>query len=201
MIIRILLWIKHALPDLWRMIEVVNGKIFYIFYGKLLGSIQKSVFKKHSDSQYVFRPLKRNDIEQLSRFLNKQSKDQKKFFNPHSFTISALERLWKNRSFFMMGVFFNDQIIGYFFLRFFINKKCFIGRIVDTDFQRKGIANTMSKIMYDIAWSMSFRCLTTISGENQAIVDLHKGENSFHVLKELPNNYLFVEIMPPEPSK
>ena len=75
-----------------------------------------------------------------------------------------------------------------------INKKAFIGRIVDVNFQRQGIAKNMSNILYGGIWGNNFRCLSTISKNNIAIINLHKKEGNMKILQELPNNYLLIEI-------
>jgi hypothetical protein len=87
-------------------------------------------------------------------------------------------------------------MIGYFFLRFFINKKCFVGRLVSTEYQGKGVGKTMNAIMYGIAWKMGFRCLSTISKNNHLVLRAHKNNENMVVRKLLDNDYLLVEFLP-----
>jgi RimJ/RimL family protein N-acetyltransferase len=95
----------------------------------------------------------------------------------------------------MMGAFDGERMIGYFFLRFFANKKCFVGRIIDKDYRGKGVGLTMNKIMYETAWGMFFRCYSTISNNNKAVIKAHAKNSSMKIRKELANDYLLVEFI------
>ena len=95
----------------------------------------------------------------------------------------------------MMGAFDKERLAGYFFLRFFASKKCFVGRIIDKPYRGKGIGNIMNHIMYQTAWRMGFRCLSTISKNNHAVIRAHAKNTSMVVLKELQNDYLLVEFV------
>lgn len=145
--------------------------------------------------QVKYRLLSRADLVLLRNLLVAQSSTHIKYFNPHKFDQYTLDKLWRNPAFIMFGAFKQEKLVGYFFLRFFINHQCFIGRIVDENNQRQGIAKGMSRILYEITWSSGFRCLTTISTENHSIVSLHDNELNTRIIKKLKNNYLLVEII------
>ena len=136
-----------------------------------------------------------SDLPKLHDFFDSQNLEQFRFFKPHAFSLPALQRLHRNKAFLMMSVFEGEKLIGYFFLRFFLNKKCFIGRIVDDNYQRKGVAKSMNEIMYQTIWQSGFRCLSTISKHNKSIVNFHQKGKNIRILKELPNDYLLVEIL------
>ncbi len=95
----------------------------------------------------------------------------------------------------MMGVFQDNLLVGYFFLRFFFNRKCFVGRLIDKDFRGKGIGGEMNRIMYETAWRMKFRCLSTISQDNTSVMRAHSKNETMKVLKHLKNNYMLVEFV------
>jgi hypothetical protein len=94
-----------------------------------------------------------------------------------------------------MGVFFNDQLVGYFFLRCFINKKCFVGRLVDRNHRGKGIGKTMNDILYHTAWDAGFRCFATVSKNNELVMKAHSQNKHLKVLKEMKDNHLLVEFV------
>jgi hypothetical protein len=94
----------------------------------------------------------------------------------------------------MMGAFASDELVGYFFLRFFFNKKCFVGRLVDYKYRRKRIGEGMNHIMYGIAWQMGFRCLSTISVNNSNVMVAHARNPNMVILKHLRNNFILVEF-------
>ena len=100
-----------------------------------------------------------------------------------------------------MYAFDGDRLAGYFFLRFFANRKCFVGRILDREYRGKGIGNEMNRIMYRTAWSMGFRCLSTMSKNNRAVMKAHSRNSTMVVLKELQSEYILVEFVNPETSK
>lgn len=96
----------------------------------------------------------------------------------------------------MFGTFDGDQIIGYFFIRFFINRKAFRGKMVDAKYQGKGIAKKMGILMTEIALGSGFRLFATISRENMSSLASSKAVNQIKVVEELKDNYLYVEYLP-----
>ena len=70
-----------------------------------------------------------------------------------------------------------------------------MGRLIDKDFRGKGIGELMNNIMYTISWNMGFRCLSTISKNNTAVISAHKKNTAMVVIKELSNDYLLVEFV------
>lgn len=85
--------------------------------------------------------------------------------------------------------------MGYFFLRFFWNRKCFVGRLIDEPCEGKGIGRAMNNIMYNIGWRMGFRVMSTISKNNHLVMRSHANNHRMVVLKELADDYLFVEFV------
>jgi hypothetical protein len=189
----ILIYIKHKLPFIWIIIEKINGYIFYLLFGRRLNKVVKNYLPFKLSYEIEFRLIKNKDLPDLEKYL-KSEKDLD-YFSPHDFSLKTLQKMQTYNAFLMMGVFDKNELAGYFFLRFFSNKKAFIGRMVRTKFRRKGLAKEMSRIMYSIVWDMKFRCLTTISSNNQAIFTLHESENNIKHLKTLSNNYHLVEIV------
>ena len=196
--IKILLFIKHRLGFLWKLIETLNGFLFGIFFSNQINRSLMILLSKSHQSKYTYKKLETADLPQLHNFFMNQDPEQFLFFKPHAFDLVTLKRLHRNQAFRMMGVFDGGKLIGYFFLRFFLNRKCFIGRIVDGSYQRQGIARGMNDILYPTAWQNGFHCLTTISENNHSIFNLHQKEENMVVLKELANDYLLVEIRKPE---
>ena len=98
----------------------------------------------------------------------------------------------------MMGAFSEDTLVGYFFLRAGINKKCFVGRLIHKDYRSRGIGRKMNQIMYQSAWSAGFRIFATFSPKNKLVMQSHKNNPNMIVLKNLPDNYLLVEFVKPD---
>jgi hypothetical protein len=192
---KILIFIKHHFGFLWIIIEWLNGIIFQLLFKSRMDNITAEIFAEVTETPYSYRKLITQDIESLYNLINSQNITDLKYFNPHKFDLKAIQRQFKSRSFLMMGVFEKNKMVGYFFLRFFSNKKCFVGRLIDKDYRGLGIGPVMNNIMYEIAWRLGFRCLSTISKNNTAVMHAHVKNPAMIVLKELQNNYLLVEFV------
>lgn len=192
---RLFLFIKHNLYFLWVIIEWFNGVLFYIICGSRLNKTLINVISEIKDSEFIFRVIKYPDLVMLNKMISNQNIDDLKYFNPHKFDMASLKRQYKNPAFLMMGTFDGKRLVGYFFLRFFINKKCFVGRFIDKEYRGKGIGQTMNYIMYETAWRMDFRCLSTISKNNEMVMKAHAKNPYLKILKKLENDYLLVEFV------
>jgi RimJ/RimL family protein N-acetyltransferase len=190
-----LIFIKHHLTFLWRIIEWSNGMLFLLFYKKRMTHILDQVFKEFGLPPFFYKKINTSNIIPLHNLINVQEPVDLEYFHPHGLDQKSLFNQLHNHSLLMMGVFDRDRIIGYFFLRFFINKKCFVGRLIDKEYRGKGIGEVMNKIMYETAWRNGFRCFSTISKNNEAVMRAHSKNNTMTVIKELRNNYILVEFI------
>jgi len=193
---QILLFIKHNLGFIWIIIERVNDLLFYLLYHKRLDRVSREVFKEIQHHSVVFKRISIAESASLYELIRNQPASDLTYFKPHSFEFKSIVRQTRKPSFLMMGAFINDSLIGYFFLRLFVNRKCFVGRLIDKNYRGHGIGVTMNRIMYEIAWRMKFRCLSTISRNNHAVIKAHSGNRYMSVLKELKDDYLLVEFLP-----
>lgn len=192
---RLLILIKHRFKFLWKVIEWGNGLLFYLVYKSELEHSLSGVLSENSGFEYTCRQLTISDADSLYLLVNSQLANDLDYFSPHGFDMDSILGQFKNRAFLMMGVFGKDGMVGYFFLRFFANKKCFVGRLIDRKHRGRGIGHEMNRIMYETAWNMKFRCLSTISKNNKAVMGAHAKNQALIVLKELKNDYLLVEFV------
>ena len=195
----LLLFVKHRLPLVWRSIDALNAVLFRILHGDRLHQEAERCFREFTLDGYRFRALTAADLSGLADLLARQQPGRLDYFEPHGFDRQSLERVARSPSFLMFGVFSGELTVGYFFLRCFWNRKCFVGRLIDEPYERKGIGRVMNQILYNTAWRSKFRCLTTVSKNNALVMRSHANNPTFRVLKELPNDYLFVEFV--EPTK
>jgi hypothetical protein len=195
MITRILIYIKHNLKFVWKIIDRVNAILFSLFYSSRLEETILLVFNEFSVPPYSYRKLLGSDAEAVFDLINRQDPADLEYFRPHNFDSESIRKQFKNQAFLMMGSFDGNKMTGYFFLRFFANKKCFVGRLIDKDYRGKGIGLVMNNIMYETAWRMRFHCLSTISRKNTAVMRAHAKNRTMIVLKELQNDYLLVEFI------
>jgi len=193
--IKFLIALKQKFPFIWRFVEYANGLIFHMLFHKRIERNASKVLVDFVNEKYKYRFLIENDLPALFVLFQSQDQEQFKFFKPHAFDNKTLRRLFKNPSFFMFGVFDEDKMIGYFFLRCFSNKKSFIGRLVDAGYQGQGLGKIMGKILYQTAWSSGFRIFSTISIHNVASFNSHKANQNLKIVKELSDNYYLVEFV------
>lgn len=195
MLVRILIYIKHHFSFLWQTIEWMNAVLFRFLHGQRFKNTVTHIIKKYGEGNYLFKPLEARDLASLHAFIRNQSPNRLEYFKPHGFDEKSLEKTFKNPSFLMMGAFDGQRLVGYFFLRCFWNKKCFVGRLIDELYEGKGIGRTMNNIMYNIAWESEFHCMSTISKNNHWVMRSHANNPLMKVIKELDNDFLLVEFV------
>jgi hypothetical protein len=198
---RILLFIKHRLPFLWNLVEHLNEVLFVILHGRRLENEASCCLEEFKLDDYEFRSINRDDLKELHRLINGQGAQRLEYFRPHGFDHKSLSRATSNRSFLMFGVYSREELVGYFFLRCFWNRRCFVGRLIDQPHEKRGIGRVMNDIMYHTAWRSGFRCHTTISKKNSQVMRSHANNPAARILKELPDDYLFVEFVEPNTNK
>lgn len=198
LVVKVLIYVEHRYPFLWRIVEGVNGVIFNVLYGKKFRQSAAGACREFSTVRYRARLLTAADLEQLEALIAAQAPDRLTWFHPHGFDRKSLTAELRNPAFLMMGIFDGRVMVGYFFLRCFCTRKCFVGRLVDQAHEGKGMGRVMNNIMYHTGWHNGFRVLSTISRNNHRVMRAHAGNQALKVLRELRNDYLLVEFVPPE---
>lgn len=186
--------IKERCSFLWDMVEWVNATLFTCLYRKKLKEIP-NVLEKCSSS-FIIRETTIMDVKPLVRFFNEQPMDAYMFFKPHGFDEKSVEKVLKNKAFLTYVVIDGNMIVGYFFLRSFVNGKCFKGRMVDYRWRNKGIAKQMGIAINSIASLLGMRIFTTISPNNYASLASTKAVNDIKIVKTLENGYFYIECTP-----
>ena len=191
--VRFLKWLKMQMPFIWLWIETLNGWLTDLVYGKRIAKATAEVLIYYVSEPFSYRSLTAADIAPLSRMLMSQTDDYMRFFHPHGFDEATLMRLLKNKSVLMLGTFKDDEIIGYYFIRFFANGQCFRGNFVDVNYQGKGIGGIMVKQMTEIGLAAGFRVFATVSKRNLSSMASTKAYNEIKIIKELPDDDVLIE--------
>jgi len=194
MLERFLLYIKKNIGLLWKLIEITNLLIIKLFYFRKYKQLNNQFFDYRMIDEFRYRLLRKDDVEKLHDFFLTMDKDYLKYFNPHGWDKKSLSKIINNSSFITLGFYKKDELIGYFFLRLFCNKRAFIGRLVSERYKGKGIAKKMAKILYHISNLVDFNVYSTISKDNTASLRSHLSVKEYTVVKELPNNYLLIKF-------
>ena len=200
---RLLLWIKHRLPWLWRLVDGLNAWLYRVLHAARMRGVADQVCDQAEFEGYRARLLGQADLPALERLLARQGEERLRHFRPHAFDLASLVRACRNPAFLMFGVFCptaekaDSDLVGYFYLRCFWNRRCFVGRLIDCEYEGRGIGGLMNRVMYETAWQSGFRCLSTISKHNARIMRAHAQNRAMVVLDELPGEMLFVEFVRP----
>lgn len=186
--------IKERCGFLWDMVEWVNSTLFVCLHRKKLKDIPNIL--KNSSTSFIIRETTIMDVKPLVKFFGEQPMDAYMFFKPHGFDEKSVEKVLKNKAFLTYVVIDGNIIVGYFFLRSFINGKCFKGRMVDYRCRNKGIAKQMGIAINGIATLLGMRIFTTISPENYASLASTKAVNDIKIVKTIENGYYYIECTP-----
>lgn len=171
-----------------------NASLFYLMHKKQLAKVDEVL--KDISQEYIFRLATIDDVDALVCFFREQPKEAFEFFRPHEFNEKAVKTVVKNKAFLTFVVFSGDQLVGYFFLRAFVNGKCFRGKMVHKNWQGRGIAKLMGIAMTNVSQYLNLRMFGSISPENYASMASAKASNEIKIHKTLENGYYYIEFLP-----
>ena len=188
--------IKERCEFLWDAIEWGNALAFSVMYRKGLKRIPEILEKYSTD--YTLRLATKDDIPDMVKFFAEQPENAFKFFKPHGFDEKSLKKIVCNKSFITFLVLSGETIVGYFFLRCFVNGKSFKGYIVDYRARGRGISKLQGIAMNKIVEALGVRLFGSISLENPASLAAAKAVNELKILKTLENGDYYIEFLPKE---
>ena len=189
--------IAHIIRDkfswLWDIIEYMNSFLFNIRYGKKL----KNIDFKNIPEGYEVTPINAIETKRMVEFFARQPEDAFKFFHPHGFDEKNIKKLQKNKAFlgYVLLDKLNNKIAGYCFNRCFFHGQGFRGRMVDIEYRGKGLGTTMNKLLNEVGFGIGVRLFETVSKDNVASYKSALSASNVRVVKELPDNELYLEII------
>lgn len=192
--------LAHLLRDkfgfLWNIIEWINALFFALTHRAALKKIPEIL--RECSGAFTLRLAEPADAAPLATFFAEQPEEAFKFFKPHEFDEKTLSKIIRNKAFLTFLVLDGQKIVGYFFLRCFVNGKSFRGKIVDYRYRGKGIAKLQGLVATKVASALGVRVFGTISPENYASLASSKAVNETRILKTLDNGYYYIEYLPKE---
>lgn len=192
--------LAHLLRDkfgfLWNIIEWINALFFALTHRAALKKIPEIL--RECSGTFTLRLAEPADAAPLATFFAEQPEEAFKFFKPHEFDEKTLSKIIRNKAFLTFLVLDGEKIVGYFFLRCFVNGKSFRGKIVDYRYRGKGIAKLQGLVATKVASALGVRVFGTISPENYASLASSKAVNETRILKTLDNGYYYIEYLPKE---
>ena len=195
--------LAHILRDrfgfLWNIVEWCNAFVFALTHGNALRKIPGIL--EECSGQFTLRVAAPADAAPLAAFFAEQPEEAFKFFKPHAFDEKTLSKIIRNKAFLTFLVLDGEKIVGYFFLRCFMNGKSFRGRIVDYRWRNKGNAKQMGLTMNKIIAVLNVRLFGSISPDNYASLQSTKAVNDIRIIKTLDNGYYYIEYLPKKDEK
>ena len=186
--------IRERFGFIWDFIEWLNAMVFSLTHRKQLKKLPQVL--DSCSGEYQFRLAQPSDASALVTFFANQPEEAYEFFKPHDFDAKAIKKVIANKAFQTIIVWHDQTIVGYFFLRCFINGKCFRGKIVDKNWQGRGIAKQMGIVMTKVSQALGMRMFGSISPENYASLASAKASNEIKIHQTLDNGYYYIEFLP-----
>lgn len=189
--------LAHILRDklswLWNIIEWINGLIFSMRYGKKLKKFAFAEIPKG----YVIVPLCDIPTEKMVAFFEHQPEEAYTYFWPHGFDSKSIKKLQGNRAFlaYVLQDARNGKIAGYCFNRCFFHGVGYRGRMVSIDYRGQGLGTAMNKMLNEVGFGIGLRLFETVSKDNVASYRSAMSASNVKVVKELPHNELYLEIL------
>lgn len=195
MLYKIAHFLRDKLGWLWNIIEWINGVLFYIRYGKRL---KVFAFTTVPDG-YVIIPIKNVPTNDLVVFFEHQPEEAYTYFRPHGFDAKSIKLLQRNNAF--LGYVLKDKtngaIAGYCFNRCFFHGQGFRGRMIDVNYRGKGLGTAINKMLNEVGFGIGLRLFESVSKDNVASYKSALSASNVKVVKELPHNELYLEIVKP----
>lgn len=192
--------VAHILRDrfsfVWSLVEWGNALFFALKYRCALKKIPEILLAY--SGKYCLRMATKSDVANLAKFFKEQPEEAFKFFKPHAFDEATLIKVFRNKAFLPFLILDKEKIVGYFFLRCFINGTCFRGKIVDYRYRGKGLAKLQGLIMTKVSIAAKLRMFGTIAPENYASLASSRAVNDIRFVQILDNGYYYIEYLPKE---
>ena len=187
--------LKNKFTWLWNVIEKINSWLFSLRYGKLL----KTFSFNSIPNGYEIMALRDVPTEEIVVFFNSQPKEAYTFFHPHGFDAASIKKLQKSRAFlaYVLVDKEKEKIAGYCFNRSFFHGVGFRGRMVDINYRGKGLGTAMNRILNEVGFEIGLRLFESVSKDNVASYRSALSASNVKVVKELPHNELYLEIVKP----
>lgn len=186
--------IKIRFPDIWEIMENLNGLVIWLLWSKRLkeaARVSISSFKVNGLKCYQGRQI---DCRPLLEFLKKLSYSDIEYFKPFRFSEKTIEHILKCRTYQVFIVRAENEIIGFYFIRYFLNRDCFLGFAVGLKNRGHGLGKEMVSSIVAAAKIARFRLMSTVCVGNVQSLKVHLSAAPFTILKELSSGELLLRL-------
>lgn len=178
-------WLQNKCPWIWDGIEALNAWIC----GLKIGNGQKVRECLAGD----MRMPDINDAGRLADFFARQPEESYQWFRPHGFDEVSMRTLLGRKSYIIYVIEEKGEIIGYAFLRCFMNGKCFLGKMVDVNHRGKGVCTRLCAVGMDMVDALGWRMFESINKENVGSMKASQKACDVIVVEELEDGDLLIE--------
>lgn len=178
--------VQKRCPWIWDVVEWMNSALFGVMKAgklkRLRGCLVDGV-----------RLADVKDCGLLAQFFEKQPEESFRWFRPHGFDEGALKKLLRRKSYIIYVMEDEGEIIGYAFLRCFVNGKCFLGKMVDAEHRGRGVCTTLCAVGMNMAHCLGLRMFESINKENVGSMRASQKACDVVVVEELEDGDVLVE--------
>jgi L-amino acid N-acyltransferase YncA len=183
--------IKNDYPILWYFIELLNSFALSI-YKSQMNAIEKRILSFPVGFGYRIQKEEKEQEYEIYDFFKSFTQEDIEYFRPFPFDHKSIKHVITNTSYQIFILKKNEEIVGLFFLRYFINKKCFLGFVVKRAYQGKGIGKSMLNAMTEAVKNSSFILMSTVCEKNKASLAAHLADNKFEIIDTLPSHEILL---------
>jgi hypothetical protein len=119
--------LKYHYPTLWDIVESLNGSILVKAYSIRLKKVKELVLSYAIGQDFSLKYANLQDNNDIVVFLKSLSEAERAFFNPFPFSLRSIKHVVSCGTYqvYLVRNNQNNELIGLFFLRFFLNRQCF----------------------------------------------------------------------------
>lgn len=187
-------WLQRQMPWLWTAIEDMNALAFELRYGGKR-RLEGQEWSGKTPSERI-RLATDHDAAALAHFFAAQPEEAYRWFRPHAFDEGTVRRLLRSRSYIIYVMEEGGEIIGYAFLRCFVNGKCFLGKMVDVAHQGRGVCTSLCRAGMDMATRLGLRMFESINRDNIGSMRASQKACEVVVVEELEDGDVLIEDFP-----
>ena len=188
--------VKARYPMIWRLIERCNGYMLTKLASYKLDAIRNKIITYPIGQSITAKLALINNMEEVVDFLKGLPQAERAFFDPFPFTLRSINHVVSCGTYqvYLVRNNQNNELIGLFFLRFFLNRQCFLGFVVKNEYRGRGIGGKMIDAMVRGVQGSGFTLLSTVCAENKASLRAHLAGGQFEIIETLPTNEIVLKM-------
>jgi|GEM_PF-2068932 len=185
---------KLRFPIVWDWVEDINGALIKGCRSHYLENIKNKITSSSESTNITFKYAREDDVGIIVKFLNSLSPEDCFHFKPFPFTPESILHVVTCGTYQVYLAMFGKELVGLFFLRFFINRQCYLGFAVNSSYRGKGIGKKMIETMASAVKDSGFQLMSTVCADNQASIKAHMAAARFEIVDRLSSNEIVLRL-------